>query len=103
VAAGGKVAGSLSTKLPWDLANPKWAASLNPLLANTLIQGSQIDGIILTAGVAKAINHNLGQLPNGWFVVDNVANSNIWRTQAFTTTVLTLQASANTTISIWVY
>ena len=97
------MAGSLSTKLPWDLANPKWAATLNPLLANTLIQGSQIDGIILAAGVAKAINHNLGQLPNGWFVVDNVANSNIWRTQAFTTTVLTLQASANTTISIWVY
>ena len=97
------MAGSLSTKLPWDLANPKWAASLNPLLANTLIQGSQIDGIILAAGVAKAINHNLGQRPNGWFVVDNVANSNIWRTQAFTTTVLTLQASANTTISIWVY
>lgn len=97
------MAGSLSTKLPWDLANPKWAASLNPLLANTLIQGSQIDGIILTAGKPVAINHNLGQLPNGFIVVDNIASSNIWRTQPFTTTVLTLQASANTTISIWVY
>jgi hypothetical protein len=85
------------------LANPKWAATLNPLLANPLIQGQQIDSVVLVSGKPKAINHGLQQLPQGWFLVDNIANAVIWRTAAFTTTTITLEASANTTISIWVY
>lgn len=96
-------AGSLSSNLPWALANAKWAATINPVLSNVLIQGQQIDSIVLAANKPKAINHGLQQLPQGWFLVDNIANAVVWRTSAFTTTTLTLEASANTVISIWVY
>ena len=98
-----KVAGSLSSNLPWTLANPKWAATINPVLANPLVQGQQIDSIILVSGKTKVINHGLQQLPQGWFLVDNIANAVVWRTSSFTATTLTLESSANTTISIWVY
>jgi len=94
---------SLSPKLPWDLANPKWAAAINPVLAQPILNGQQIDSIALTASKAQAINHGLQQFPQGWFVVDNIANAVIWRTQPFNTTTITLEASATTTISIWIY
>lgn len=93
----------LSSKLPWELANPKWAAELNPILALPLLAGNQINGIVLVSGVAKSINHLLQRMPQGWFVVDKNANANIWRTVAWTTTTITLEANANVTINLWVY
>lgn len=93
---------SLSPKLEWSLANPKWAAALNPILALPVLGGNQLDDIIITVGVPKVINHLLGRMPQGWILVDNVQNANIWRT-AQTTTTITLSASATTTISMWVF
>lgn len=93
----------LSPKLSWEQANPKWAAALNPLLALSLVNGQQIDGIILSAGVPFAVYHSLGQKPSGWFVVDTNAATTVFRTQPFSPKTLTLQSSANATISIWVY
>lgn len=93
----------LSTKLPWELANTKWASVLNPVIAVPFLNGNQIDGIKLTANVPLAINHLLQRMPQGWFLVDNIANAVVWRSAAFTTTTITLESSATTTISIWVY
>lgn len=93
----------LSTKLPWELAQTKWPAQLNPILANPLLAGLQLDGIPLVAGVQKSINHMLGRMPQGWFLVDNSANAVIWRALPFSTNYVTLKSSADTTISIWVY
>lgn len=99
----------LSPKLDWHLANPLWAQSLNPvissvdtLVAMPLLNGAQINTIVLTATTPKAITHLLGHIPNGFIVVDNMASSIIWRT-AWTQQTITLESSANTTISIWVY
>jgi len=94
---------SLSTNLPWSLANPKWASEINPILALPILKGNQIDSIVLVANKPSAINHKLQRLPQGWFLVDNKASATIWRAAAYTTTTITLEASANTTISIWVY
>jgi hypothetical protein len=91
----------LSTKLPWDLAQTKWAATLNPLLATPLLSGSLVSATLL-ASKPQAINHLLSRQPQGWFLVDNTANAVIWRT-AWGNTTLTLEATANTTISIWVF
>jgi hypothetical protein len=103
------VAGKLSANLSWQLANPLWASQINPLftsvanLENVAINGGyQIKNISLTASTPKAVAHTLGSVPIGWFVVDNTANATIWRT-AWTQQTITLESSANTTISIWVF
>jgi hypothetical protein len=93
----------LSTKLPWELANPKWAASINPILALPILNGNMISNVSLTATTPKVVNHLLQRMPQGWFLVDNTADAVIWRTQPFTDTTITLEASANTTASIWVF
>ncbi len=92
----------LSPKLPWDLANPKWAAALNPLLALPLVNGSMVSAS-LAATTPQAINHLLGRMPQGWFLVDNTANAVVWRTQPFNATSLTLEASVTTTVNLWVF
>jgi hypothetical protein len=93
----------LSSKLPWEQANPKWASQLNPILANPILNGQQIDGIILVSGTPLVVYHSLGQIPQGWFLVDNIAACEVYRTQAFNSKTITLEASANTTVSIWIY
>lgn len=99
---GDKVGGNLSQKLPWELANPKWAAAINPFLSLPILNGNQIDDIILVATTPLAINHLLQREPQGWFLVDNVANAVVWRTAQNKNTI-TLESNVTTTISIWVY
>lgn len=94
---------ALSTKLPWELASPKWAATLNPVIAIPMLSGIQIDSIIMKAGIPNVINHLLQRMPQGWFLMDNIANSVIWRSAAFSVNFITLTASVDTTISIWVF
>lgn len=94
---------ALSPKLPWSLANPKWAAEINPVLALPILAGNQINSIVLVANKPQAINHLLQRMPQGWFVVDQNANAVIWRSTTWTTTMITLEASANVTIDLYVY
>lgn len=97
------VAGNLSQKLTWELANPRWASTLNPVLSIPFLSGLQIENIILKAAVPKAINHLLQRMQQGWFLTDNSADSRVWRTKAFNDLTLTLEANADTTVSIWVF
>lgn len=94
---------SLSTKLPWEMASPKWASQLNPILAIPMLSGNQIDGINLAANKPQAINHLLQRKPLGWFLTDNNANAVIWKTAAFNDLTITLQSNADTSISFWVF
>ncbi len=93
----------LSTKLPWELAQPRWASEINAVLKLPILAGIQIDSIPLVASTPKVINHLLQRLPQGWFLVDLNANATVWRSAAWTNTTLTLESSANVTISIYVY
>lgn len=93
----------LSPKLSWDLANPRWASLLNPVLSLPILQGNQINDISLKASTPLVINHLLQRLPQGWFLTDNIANAVVWRTASFNKNTLTLEASADTVISIWVF
>lgn len=81
----------------------KWAASLNPLLALPILNGNLISNVFLTTAVPKAINHLLGRNPLGWFLTDQNSSATIWRTQPFNQYTLTLEASADITISFWVF
>ncbi len=100
---GAKDMADLSTKLPWEQAAPRWASQLNPIIKNPLVTGQQINNILLLASIPTTIYHSLGQAPQGWIVVDNMVNAYIIRTQPFNAKSITLQSSADTTISIWIY
>lgn len=93
----------LSTKLPWELAQTKWASILNPLLQLPFLSGIQINSIVLKANVNNVVNHLLQRMPQGWFLVDNTAHCTVIRAAPFTTTTITLQSDNDTTVSLWIY
>lgn len=99
------MAGNLSPKLPWELANPKWAASLNPILSNPLINGRVLSGIVLKTG-ANPINHGLGEPLQGYFVILNSAAVTFYDSQSTNQRpdlTLILNASGATTVSLYVF
>jgi len=93
---------SLSTKLPWDLANTKWASELNPVLNNPITNPSLLTNISLVSG-ANIINHKLGRTPLGWFITDINGAATIYRSAAFNNLTLTLTSSAAVTINLAIY
>lgn len=93
----------LSTKLPWDLAQTRWPSILNPIIAVPFLSGIQIANIVLVATTPLAINHLLQRMPQGWFLTDNTANAVVWRSSPLNDLTITLESSANTTISFWVF
>ncbi len=93
----------LSPKLPWELAQTKWSGTLNPIIALPILSGNQITSIDLLANTPKVINHLLQRMPQGWFITDITSDSNVWRSASFTNLAITLEASADTTISFWIY
>ena len=69
-------------------------------------EGRQIDGVAITGGARKRVAHGLGRPVRGWFVVRNNADATVYDEQDsnnFPGRELWLQASATTTVSIWVY
>lgn len=100
-----KVAGSLSPRLPWELANPKWAASLNPILANPMNTGRLIQNIVVLTG-DNVINHGLGQKLQGYIVVMNNSNVTFYDRQSDNQRpelTLILVASGDSSISLYVF
>jgi len=96
------MASPLSPNLPWNLANTKWAASLNPVLKNPLNDVSIIENISLTTGT-NVINHMLGRTQQGWFLVDQQGIASIFRNAPFNSSTLSLSSSANVLVSIGVF
>lgn len=93
----------LSTHLDWPLANTKWASVLNPVISLPILNGNQISNVVLVANTPLVINHLLQRMPQGWFLTDNTANTSVWRTASFNNLTITLESSANTTISFWIF
>lgn len=95
----------LSPKLPWDLANPKWASALNPVLGNPLVNGQMLDGVALASG-DNAVNHGLQRKLQGYLVVLNSAAVTFYDKQATNQRpdlTLILNASGATTVSLYVF
>lgn len=93
----------LSPKLPWELAQTKWAATLNPVIALPILSGNMISSVNLTASTPLAINHLLQRMPQGWFLTDNTAQAVVWRSAALNNYTITLESDADTTISFWIF
>ncbi len=99
------MAGNLSPKLPWELANPKWAATLNPIVANPLMGGSLLRNISVGTGT-NAINHGLARKLEGYLIVLNSANVTFYDSQTTNQRpdlTLILNASGNAIISLYVF
>lgn len=92
----------LSNKMDWELANPLWAAALNPIVANPILSGHALNNIILANGVTT-VNHSLGRNMQGWIITDRNGAATIFRSQPFNSLTLTLTSSAAITLSLWVF
>jgi hypothetical protein len=76
------------------------------LAGRSLIDGVLIKDLAFTASVEKTVNHFLGREIEGWLVVKKNATADIWDGQATNPTptrTLRLTASADVTISLWVF
>jgi hypothetical protein len=97
------VALPLEQTLP--LLSTKWKSQLDPVLANTLVSGQLLTGINVVNG-SNTINHGLGRKLQGYLVVMNSATSTFYDNQKSNPSpqlTLLLVASANTTVSLWVF
>lgn len=97
------VAGNLSPKLSWELANPKWAATINPVLANPIVNGNLIENFHVGSG-NNVINHSLGRKIQGYQVVRNSANVTFYDAESSQPSLtFILIASGAATISLYVF
>jgi hypothetical protein len=73
---------------------------LNPLLA-----GIMVKDVALSASSSNTVNHKLGRALIGWIIVRNNANANVWEnaTQALPARNITLETSADCTVSIYIF
>lgn len=70
-------------------------------VAGPFIGGMLITGIKLIGGTPLPINHGLGRTPILWTLADINAATNVYRT-AWSSSTITLIATVNCTIAIWV-
>jgi hypothetical protein len=94
---------SLPLYLDLPHTQTQWAALLNPLLSNPLLQGRAVNNIVLVSSSPQTINHGLGRNMIGWFLIDQQAAANVYRTQPFNSKTITLESSADCTINIWCF
>jgi hypothetical protein len=93
----------LPQKLSLEMMQQRWAGILNPVIANSILDGVAVGPIQLNANIPMDIPTTLDRTVQGWFLTDNSSNSVVWRTQPFNDKLLTLQASVVTTVSLWIY
>ena len=91
-----------SDDLQFMLHQTKWKAALDPVLSSPLPQGSLIEGVSLISGT-NTINHLLGRMMQGWFIVDIDSGALVYRSQPFNKLTLTLTSSAPAHCAIWVF
>ena len=76
--------------------------AITQLQSSTPFQdGNYLTGVAVPTGSPVVVNHNLGRQPQIWSVGDLNTNAVVWRS-AWTSTTITLNSSANCTISLWV-
>lgn len=74
-----------------------WAAQIEPC---PFLVGILIETTISTSDTI--INHKLQREPEGFLILDQNANSVIWRT-LWNNETITLRASASVSVKIWVF
>jgi len=86
----------------FSLLQNQWKSILDPIVANAIVQGSQLTGVQINAS-ATTIPHKLGRKQQGWFITDINAAAMVFRTGDFNDSNMILTASAPCVAAIWVY
>lgn len=80
--------------------------SLQPILKNPINYGVLLKSVALVTGQANAVSHTLNRTLQGWLIVRQRAQAQIWDSQDSNSapdTTLLLHASANVTVDLWVF
>lgn len=80
--------------------------ALDAILSNHLLDSRILTGIVMTAGVDKAINHGLGRKLEGWIVIGVSADTRIFdkqTTNAQPTATLILNSVNTATVNLLVF
>lgn len=76
----------------------------NAIQKKQILDGRLIENIEISTGTVKEVAHGLQSNPRGWIVVKKNAEATIWETAStLAGRTLSLNASANVTISLWVF
>lgn len=67
-----------------------------------ICNGLLLTDVSLVSASTTNVNHTLGRTAKGYVVVSKSANANIWN-GTMTDTVIPLHASADCTVSLWVF
>jgi cytosine/adenosine deaminase-related metal-dependent hydrolase len=81
-------------------------ATLGGIVRRDILDGQVVRSVRLTAGAPVAVEHGLGRQVTGWIVVGRDADAVVWDDQAVNPTparTLRLVASADVTVSLWVF
>lgn len=70
-------------------------------LPSPFVGGQLLTAISLSSSTPKSINHGLGRQPVIWVLADITAAAEVYRT-AWDTNSITLEATADCTVAIWV-
>jgi hypothetical protein len=97
---------SFNTKIhEFALQQSSWAAQLNPVLANPIVNGILLTNIVLKSG-DNIISHKLDRKLQGWFITRLRASALIYDKQDSEerpTQFLKLNSNANVTVDIFVF
>lgn len=93
---------ALPLRLPWKLAEDRWASDINPVINFPPNNGILLKNIAIVTGV-NVINHLLQRNQQGWIVNDIDAPVTLYRSQPFNNLTLTLTSSGSANISLWVW
>lgn len=80
--------------------------AVKQVLANPLMQGLVLTSVKLQPGLDNTIAHTLNRTLQGWFIVRQRSQAQIWDNQDANTSqdkTLVLRSSDNVTVDIWVY
>lgn len=80
----------------------KWAAILNPVLAQPVINNNFLQGIALSTG-NNVINHKLGRVQQGWILTDIDGFAQVARNMPFNDKTLTLVSSGPCNVNLIVF
>lgn len=85
-----------------SLLATKWKSLLDPVLANPMTNMSILKNVALTTGTNQ-VAHLLGQVQQGWVILDIQGASTIYRYRDFNATYLYLNSSADVVCNIGVF
>lgn len=66
------------------------------------INGNLIENVSLTSGQNNSIEHKLGRVAKGYFILTKDSQADIWNGE-LTDKVIILLSSSNTVVDLWVF